>query len=213
MSEQEKPMPKQTKSEVPEWVDPMKVLEWTFESIEKEGVISTHQVFEEASKLKYNWLLFYCWCYVRTSGFTTQGMKHWDYGNFGGKFKTSRDGVKDALSEFIKYPDTGMMNEGRAVEILYDRIEAFCRGVVWTEPKPLPKPPEPPQPKPQPPAPKPDEPAPSEPGTPQKPPSSGGFNWKIIVPIAIAVLTVGSMFVPGWAKIAIDILIKLLNGL
>lgn len=213
-----------TKSEVPTWVDPMKVLEWTFNTTEKEGLISIHQVFEEASKVKYNWLLFFAWIYARTSGFTTKGMRDWDYGNFGGKFKTSRDGIKDALSEFVKYDNTEQMNEGTLTVLIYDRVEAFCRGVVYDEPTPLPIPPPAPKPEPIPepipvpqpapqPIPGPSIPTPSEPEKPPQKPSKP-FSWaKIILPILVVVLTVGSYFVPGWAKVILDMAIKALSGL
>jgi hypothetical protein len=205
----------QTQNKVPEWVDPMKVLEWTFKSPAREGVISIHQVYEEATKQKFNWLLFYCWMYVRTSGFTTQGMKDWDYGNFGGKFKTSRDGIRDALSEFIKYPSTELMNEGKAVVILYDEIEAFCRGVVWTEPKPLPEPkPEPLPPKPETPKPKPEKPPQDEAPSDEVPSPKPNIPWvKFLIPVLIAGLTAASYFVPAWAKVGIDLIIKLISGL
>jgi hypothetical protein len=209
-----------TKSDVPAWVDPMKVLEWTFDTTEKEGVISIHQVFEEASKVKYNWLLFFAWIYARTSGFTTKGMRDWDYGNFGGKFKTSRDGIKDALSEFVKYDDTEQMNEGSLTVKIYDRAEAFCRGVVYDNPTPLPIPvptPEPvpiPEPKPEPkPEPAPDEPIPAKPEKePQKP--SKPLSWgKVVLGLLVVGLTVGSYFVPGWAKVILDMAVKVLSGL
>lgn len=207
-----------TKSDVPAWVDPMKVLEWTFDTTEKEGVISIHQVFEEASKVKYNWLLFFAWVYARTSGFTTKGMRDWDYGNFGGKFKTSRDGIKDALSEFVKYDSTEQMNEGTLTMMIYDRVEAFCRGIVYDVPTPLPIPEPKPEPIPEPPPvqepkPKPNEPTPTEPGNePQKP--SKPFSWaKIVLPLLALLLTVGGYFVPGWAKVIFDMASKVLSGL
>lgn len=204
-----------TESKTPAWVDPAKVLEWEFKTPEKEGIISIHQMYEEATKLSMNWLLFYTWCYARTSGFMTKGMKNWDYGNFGGQYKTSREGIKDALSEFIKYPDTESMNEGKTCELLYSNIEQFCRGVIWNEPRPLPEPekPKPPPPIPEPEKPKPDPEKPQDP-KPENPSPGKPFPWlTVLVPVVVALLTVGSLFVPGWARVVIDVVIKLLSGL
>lgn len=199
-----------TKGECPKWVEPMKVFEWEQKSPFREGIISIQILFQEASK-HCNWLVFYCWCYARTQGFTNKCMQDWDFGNFGGKYKTSRDGIRDALSEFIKFDDTNMLSEQAEVEKLYNEIEAFCRGVIYTEPHPLPEPPKPEPPKPQP-QPEPDEPKPDEPS---KPGSS--FDWKkwlkILGPILAGVLTLGGLFLPGWAKTVLDILIKLISGI
>jgi hypothetical protein len=134
-------------------------------------------------------------------------MKNWDFGNFGGNFKTSRDGVKDALSEFIKFEDTALLEEQTEVEKLYNEIEAFCRGVVWTDPKPLPKP----EPTPIPVPPVPEKPTPEDPSSPQAP-----FDWKkwlkILGPILATVLTLGGLFLPGWAKTILDMLIKIIGN-
>jgi hypothetical protein len=199
-----------TNLEVPAWVDGMKVLDWEGQSPVREGIISIEVLRQESSKY-CNWLLFYCWCYARTQGFTNKCMKNWDFGNFGGNFKTSRDGVKDALSEFIKFDDTALLEEQTEVEKLYAEIEAFCRGVIYTEPKPLPVPePTPVPPQPEKPKPEP-EPTPEDPSQPQAP-----FGWKkwlkILGPILAGVLTLGGLFLPGWAKTVLDILIKLINS-
>jgi hypothetical protein len=202
-----------TNLEVPAWVDGLKVLDWEGQTPLREGIISIEVLKQEASKY-CNWLVFYCWCYARTQGFTNKCMKNWDFGNFGGNFKTSRDGVKDALSEFIKFEDTALLEEQAEVEKLYAEIEAFCRGVIYTEPKPLPKPePEPIPVPPQPEKPKPDtEPSPSEPSQPGAP--SDWKKWlKILGPILAGVLTLGGLFLPGWAKVVLDILVKLINGI
>lgn len=202
-----------TNSEVPKWVDASKVLDWEGTTPIHEGIISIQQMIEESKKL-CNWLLFYCWCYARTNGFTNKCMHDWDYGNFGGKYKTSRDGVKDALSEFIKYDDTAMLAEQAEVEKLYNTIEAYCRGVIWNDPHPLP---EPPKPEPKPPElpkpePKPDPQPEPKPTEPKKP-----FPWltiaKILVPIIGAVLTLGGLFLPGWAKTILDVILHILKSM
>ncbi len=198
-----------TNLEVPAWVDGMKVLDWEGQSPVREGIISIEVLKQEASKY-CNWLLFYCWCYARTQGFTNKCMKNWDFGNFGGNFKTSRDGAKDALSEFIKFEDTSMLEEQAEVEKLYNEIEAFCRGVVWTDPKPLPKP----DPIPVPPVP--EKPKPEPEPAPEDPSSQAPFDWKkwlkILGPILATVLTLGGLFLPGWAKVILDMLIKIIGN-
>jgi hypothetical protein len=190
-----------THEKVGAWVDPQKVLEWEGSTPIHEGIISINQMLEEAEKL-CSWLLFYSWCYARTQGFTNKCMRDWDYGNFGGKYKTSRGGIKDALSEFIKYSDTSELAEQKEVEKLYGEIDAYCKGVVWSEPHPLPEP----QPEPKP---EPDE--PSEDG------HSQPFNWvkslKILAPILATVRTLGGMFLPGWAKTIIDMILKVISGI
>ncbi len=202
-----------TKGKVPEWVDNMKVFEWEQETPLHEGIISIQQMCDEASKY-CNWLMFYSYCYARTQGFTNKCMKNWDYANFGGVFKTSRDGIKDALSEFVKFEDTQEIAEQTEIEKIYNDVEAFCRGVVWTEPDPLPPLPEPQKP----PTPPPVEPKPEEP-KPQDPPSDPGtpFDWKkwvkIILPILGVAATIGGFFMPGWAKTILQMLIEVLKGL
>jgi hypothetical protein len=203
-----------TDSIVPEFVDHMKVFEWTEKTPLREGIISIFTMYEEAKKQKKNWLLFFCWCYARTQGFTNKCMRNWDYGNFGGIFKTNREGVRDALSEYIKYDDTSLMSEQIEVEKLYGEILAFCQGVVWTPPKPLPEP-EKPKPEPLPPPPPATEP---EKPTPEKPPEAPGsgsaFPWvKVLIPVLLALSAVGSLFLPGWAKLIIDVFVKILSGL
>ena len=199
-----------TTDKCPEWVKPAEVLDWMLDVTPLREGIMTVSTLKEVAERHCNWLLFFCWTYARTQGFTNKCMKHWDFGNFGGVYETSRAGLQDALSEFIKFDDTAMIDEQVEVEKLYNEVEAYCRGVVYTEPQPLPRPPKPEPPKPQPeePKPEPEEPKPSEPGKP--------FDWKkwlkILGPILAGVLTLGSLFLPGWAKTVLDILIKLING-
>jgi hypothetical protein len=201
-----------TDTVVPEYVDHMKVFEWTEKTPIREGIITIFVLREEATKQQRNWLLFFCWSYARTQGFTNKCMRNWDYGNFGGVYKTSREGVRDALSEFIKYEDTEAMAEQVEMEKLYKEICLFCQGVIWTEPHPLPEPEKPkPEPLPPPsqpdPAPDPEKPQPEKPG-------GSAFPWgKLLIPAVIALLTAGTLFVPGWAKVIIDVVIKLLSGL
>lgn len=204
-----------TDTVVPEYVDHMKVFEWTEKTPIREGIITIFVLREEATKQQRNWLLFFCWCYARTQGFTNKCMRNWDYGNFGGVYKTSREGVRDALSEFIKYEETEAMAEQVEMEKLYKEIGLFCQGVIWTEPHPLPEPEKPkPEPLPPPPSqPEPEKPKP-EPEKPSEPGSGSAFPWgKLLIPALIALLTAATLFVPGWAKVVIDVVIKLLSGL
>lgn len=199
----------QLRGKAPAHVDPMKVFEWEQVSAFREGIISVTVLAEEATKAGFNWLLFYCWCYARTQGFTNRCMRDWDLANFGGRYKTFRDGVKDALSEFLKYTDTEMLAEEKEVLKLYAEVEAFCRGVVWTEPAPLPVPTPVPVPVPVPtPAPVP-VPAPA----PEGPPAGKPFwqSWKVLLGALSAAVAVASMFlpIPGW----VSAVIKLLLGL
>jgi hypothetical protein len=144
-------------------------------------------------------------------------MRNWDYGNFGGVYKTSREGVRDALSEFIKYEDTQAMAEQVEIEKLYKEISLFCEGIIWNEPHPLPEPQKPePKPEPLPPPPSKPDPAPDpEKPIPEKPkPEPKPFPWgRLIIPGIIAVLTAATWFVPGWAKVMIDMVVKILTGL
>jgi hypothetical protein len=210
--EQSEGIAMRTDTVVPDYIDHMKVFEWTEQTPIREGIITIFVLREEATKQQRNWLLFFCWCYARTQGFTNKCMRNWDYGNFGGVYKTSREGVRDALSEFIKYEETEAMAEQVEIEKLYKEISLFCQGVIWTEPHPLPEP-EKPKPEPLPPPPSQPEPKP-EPEKPSDPGSGSAFPWgKLLIPAVIALLTAGTLFVPGWAKVIIDVLIRLLSGL
>ena len=167
-------------------VDNKKVLEWTFKSPANEGIISIATMFIEAEYRKIDALLFYCWCYVRTQNFRNPCMKQWDYGNIGGNYATSRDGINAALNELDKYEDSSMMNEQDEVEKLYCEIFAFCQGVIYTPvPTPKPVPGKPNEPKPAPVPPK--EPEPTIPPT----GDSGSWlskNWKILAGGLISIL-------------------------
>jgi hypothetical protein len=99
------------------------------------------------------------------------------------------------------------MAEQVEMEKLYKEICLFCQGVIWTEPHPLPEP-EKPKPEPLPP------PA-TEPEKPPEAPGSGSaFPWvKVLIPVLLALSAVGSLFLPGWAKLIIDVFVKILSGL
>jgi hypothetical protein len=199
---------------LPSHVDIYKVLEWETSSETTEGIISIETVRQECEK-RCNWLLFYAWCYSRTQGFTNKCMKNWDFGCFGGQFKTCREGVKDALSEFIKYEGTEQLAEQVEVEKLYAEIEAFCRGVIWTDPDPLP--PQQPAPAPLPEPEQPQEPTQENGASSEKKEPQTPTNWKkiakIVLPILGLLATFGGVFLPGWAKIAIDSVMKIIEGI
>jgi hypothetical protein len=192
---------------VPSIVDISKMLNWEEASPLKEGIMSIETIRQEC-KGYCNFVLFYCWCYARTQGFTNKCMKNWDFGNFGGMFKTSRDGIKDALSEFLRYEDTSLLAEQAEVEKLYKEIIDFCGGIVWTEPDiPVPPKPEPKPEEPKPPVPpKPEEPKPEEPKAP--------FNWAwakwAAVALGVVSGTVG-IFLPKYVTVIIDFIAKALN--
>ncbi len=192
---------------VPASVTPMKVYDWTVSTAEREGFV-LGGVFQDVSGSFCNWILFYAWCYARTNGFTNENILYWDVANKGRKFETHKEGCQDALCEFLAFRSTEEMPEKAETERIYAEIIAFCEGNIYDKPKPLPIPPKPePIPEPQP-EPKPEEPKPNEPGKP--------FNWgwlKWALPIIGALAAAGSMFLPGWAKLIVDVILKLLNGL
>jgi hypothetical protein len=198
-----------TRAKVPDYVTVEKVFEWTMKTPFNEGVMSIHNIYEIASKVGLNWLLVYSWCYVRTEGFRHECMKRWDYGNLGGNYATSRDGVQEAVVEFLKFHDTSLLEQERETLDIYEACRAFCASYEHDKPKPLPEPPKPPPPPPPPPPPKP-EPEPTPEPTPTPTPGKLGLWW---IPIIIGALSIGSLFVPGWAKIIIDVIIKVLEGL
>ena len=189
---------------VPSTVTYPKMFEWTQQTPFQEGV-HIISYFQQATP-HCNWVILYCWAYVRTKGFTDPCMKRWDLLNLGDNNATYSDGVKVATAELLKYPDTSMMDEQEEVEKLYKEICEFCAGIIYTPPPELPKPK--PEPIPEPPPPKPEEPKPEEPG---KPFSWGFLKW--LLPALGALATVGSLFLPGWAKTLIDVILKVLSGL
>lgn len=190
---------------LPSFVSPTKVLEWTFASPRKEGVHLVGMFSQECSK-EYNWLVFYCWCYSLTNGFTDPCCANWDYANLGNKYETSREGIRDAFSEFIKFEDTDVLPNSEEVQGLYLECLKFCEGVVY---KPVPET-EKPKPEPTP-----------EPTPATEPPVGGapvaGFDWKKLkawlLPILGLLVGLAGPFVPGWAKIALDLLLKVFNGM
>jgi hypothetical protein len=157
---------------------------------------------------KINWVLFYCWCYVRTDKFHSQGWyKNWDAGRLGNKYATSSEGIRDALSEFVKFEDTELMEDEAEVTVLYKKICDFCAGIVY---QPVPEPPKPPPPPPPKPTPEP------EPQPDPKPESP--TNWKGILkiagPILLAILGAASLVlpVPGWIKVVLEMILKAFGG-
>jgi hypothetical protein len=189
---------------VPKTMTWQKVSEWIQATPAKEGVhlVSTFWMMAEA--LKINPLLFYVWCYSRTNGFRDKcWCQNWDAANLGGKFKTSTDGIKDALSEFLKYDDTSQFTEEDQMLSLYNECVKFGDGIVYDEPNPLPVPPQLP---------------PAEEPKPQEPPSSGGFNYKkilswlgVIGGIAGAVIVFVPL--PPGVKTVVMLIINALKGL
>jgi hypothetical protein len=186
-----------------------KVSEYILNTPPSEGVHLVTSFYFPAYQ-KVNWLLFYCLCYVRTSGFTDPCCKEWDYGKLGEKYETSADGVLDALREFEKYTDTNMLPEEEGMLKLYNACVAYCQTEqhkpVPADPKPIPPEPipEPPKPEPQP---KPSEPAPAT-----------GTSWKtilkIVTPIILAAITAAGIFlpIPGWVKILVQTLLDALSS-
>ncbi|UOF77061.1 procyclic acidic repetitive protein (parP) [Caudoviricetes sp.] len=201
------------------YVNSNKVLEWEMQSPANEGIISIAQMQQESEYYNINFLLFYCWCYVRTKNFRDPCMKNWDYGNIGGRYETSRAGIKAALGELDKYESTLMMAEQEAVEKLYKQIDDFCNGIIYTPPKP---PPEPPKPEPIPePTPKPEpkpEPTPEPEPTPK--PDVPSKSWKDkfkwigkIAGILAGILGVISMFIPGVPSIVWETIKMILKSI
>jgi hypothetical protein len=202
----------QTKEPVPSYVTPAKVLEWTFDTPRPEGVHIVNTFKQECVEI--NWLLFYCWCYSRTNGFLDECCKEWDYGKLGEQYESSRDGIRDALSEFLKYDDTDLLENKEEVEKLYFDCCVWCESEVH---KPVPEPEKPPVPVP---APVPEPPAPIPEPTPEPtkpPPQAGGFDWrallKIGLPILKGIVAVAGAFLPGWVKIILDIVLKVADNI
>lgn len=190
------------KEKAPEFVNATKVYEWNESTQYREQVFPDE--FEEIGKKYCNWLLFYCWCYVRTQGFTNKAMKNWDVGNYGGKYKNLRDGIADALSEFIKFNDTEEIQEQKAIEKIYQEIVFFCQGIIYNKPNPLPetetKPPIPPIP----PIPKP---VPAPIPAPQKKVSKS-----LILSILVILSTIGGFIFPAWLQQLLDAIIAIIRG-
>jgi hypothetical protein len=143
-----------------------------------------------------NWLLFYCWCYVSTQAFRNPCLKNWDVANIGGNFRTFREGVKEACGELLKYENTAMLAQQKEIESLYETIDAFCKGVVWTEPKPPQKPDKP-----------------EEPQQPTEPNKSSPLAWlKVAVPLLVVAGFVAKMFLPGSVGVIIDMVLRALQA-
>lgn len=200
-----------TNCPVPSSVSYSKIYKWTEVTELDEGV---HLIATFMTASKYcNWVLLYSWCYVRTHGFRDPCMKNWDLLNMGENNETYALGVQSATAEFLKYPDTDMLEEKTEVEKIYKEICDYCAGVVYTPPKPLPNKPDPiPDPIP----PDPVDPTPDTPTGPVEP--SKPTNWKSIMkiagPILLAIVTAAGFFlpIPGWVKTVLGIILKAFGG-
>lgn len=202
------------KSQVPEYVSWAKVGKWIDATDFNEGV---HLVtaFNLIAEKSCNWALFYSWCYVRTLGFRDPcWMNSWDAGKTGKVYETSKDGIVDALNQFLTFGDTEKMPDEARVLLIYRDILEHCEGVVF-EPTPIPPPvqePEKPKPEPVP------EPVPAEPKPEPKPgPTEGspiGEVFAFLLPIALTLWrTVGSFLpLPKWVHTVVEIFLKLIGG-
>jgi hypothetical protein len=190
-------------STVPDYVDTAKLLRWEEQSKPIEGMVFAETMKQECVAQGINWLLFYCWCYVSTQAFRNPCLKNWDIAYIGGNFRTFREGVKEAVSEILKYENTAMFAQQKEIESLYESIDAFCKGVVWTEPKPPVEPTKPPT--------KPDK--PEEPQQSDEPKKSSPLAWlKIAVPLLVVAGFVAKMFLPGSVGAIIDMVLKALQA-
>lgn len=117
---------------VPSNINTTVMLDWEAYSPTNEGIVPLYYLMEIA-KPKTNWLLFYAWCYVRTNAFRNSGMMHWDFGNLGNQYASSRDGIRDALNEYLKMNCTEQMpiKEKEGVESIYHAIIDFAKGVKY----------------------------------------------------------------------------------
>jgi hypothetical protein len=194
--------------ELPKEVTYSKVSDWVTFTPFNEGIHLVTSFFSQADR-RCNALLFYCYCYVRTGGFRNPcWYNNWDAANVGSKYATSKDGIQDALSIFLSFEETSLIQEEDEVLKLYGEVVAYCKGIVYTEPTPLPDLPVPTPP----PAPVP-EPVPQPEPIPT-PENKTSFKWlQWVLPILGVAATAASVFLPGWAKVVIDIVMKLLTGL
>jgi hypothetical protein len=165
-------------------------------------LIVYHQVAGDAYKV--NWLLLHCWGVIRSDFGTSKVYNdNLDIFALGGRFATYRDAVNSGASEFKKFVDTKMVQEQNELESMYAACIEFCKKLP--EPNPVPPPPEP----------KP-EPAPVPKPTPRPEPQPPKSNWKwikVLLPILITIATIGSLFLPGWAKTILDVIIKMLESI
>jgi hypothetical protein len=189
-------------STVPDYVDTGKLLRWEEQSQPVEGMVLVETMKQECLAKGINWLLFYCWCYVSTQAFRNPCLKNWDVANIGGNFSTFRAGVKEACGEILRFENTAMLAQQKEIESLYETIDLFCKGVVWTDPKPPVEPPKPPT-------------QPGEPQQPEEPKKSTNIlGWlKVAVPVLLVIGFVAKMFLPGSVGAIIDMVLKVLSAI
>jgi hypothetical protein len=200
------------KSQVPAYVTYAKIGQWLDTTDASEGV---HLVtsFQLVAEKHCNWALFYCWCYVRSYGFSNVFWKtSWDVARTGKKYETSKDGITDALNIFLAFGDTDKIPEETQVLLVYRDVLEACEGIVF-EPTPIPPPviePEKPKPEPVPePTPVPEKPKPSPTDG-----SSIGEIFEFLLPIALTLWrTVGSFLpLPKWVHTVVELFLKLIGG-
>jgi hypothetical protein len=166
---------------------------------------STIRFIEESKPFGVNWALCMLWCAIRTEWWTHPcWYKSNDVGNMGGKYMTSRESTRVACEEFDKFVDTAMIVEQQAIERAYNEMESFCKN--WN---PDAKDPviEPPKPMPLPPLPEP-EPLPKPTPAPGK-----GFNWKVLVPLAVGLLTLLTGLLPPPWNFLVKLIVSALGGM
>jgi hypothetical protein len=186
-------------SKLPEYITGVKVYEWTETTPYREQIFV--ETFNDVVKGRCNWVLCMLWCYVRTQGFTNACMKDWDCLNYGGKYKTLRDGIQDAVVEFLKYEVTDNLKEQKEVERLYKEIDDFCKGIIYTEPHPLPEEPKP-------------VPVPVTTPVPLPVPVPKKLDWRVAISgILIVIPVIADYLLPGYAQFALDVVIKLVKVL
>lgn len=188
-------------------------------TVRREGVHLVTTFVQEAQPYAatFSWLSFYLWCFVRSEAFTSRAWReNWDAAGLGGKYQTSREGIREAAIEFSKFDDTAQLQQEEAILAEFEELKKFSRDSnptarePITSPPPLPKPAEPPPPVVVTPLPEPS--APATPAAPSKP-----LPWRKWAKIAAAVLgvaTIGAkLFAPGVVVLVLEGLKKILESI
>lgn len=195
---------------LPDYVTRQKVIDWIDSTSFYEGIHLVTQ-FCVAAEKHCNWVLFYSFCYAKTNGFRHPCWDNWDAANFGEKYASSEDGIRDALTVFLAFDDTSLIDVETEMLRVYNDILQFAQGVIY---KPVPPIPEPKKEEPQKPIPEPSDPNKEEPIPTQPTPPEKGANWlKWIALIVPAIAGVAALFLPGWAKTLLDLIVALFSNI
>lgn len=161
---------------------------------------------QECKPYGVNWVLCFLWAGIRTQFWSARcWIERNDCCNLGGNYQSIRESVRDCAKEFDKFTSTDMLIEQQQIEKDYSECMAFAKNENPQSKDPVIDPPKPtplPDPKPEPDTlPKPD------------PVPGKGFNWKVLVPLAVGLLTLLTGLLPPPWNFLVKLIVSALGGI